>query len=597
MSDNTAYIQPEPFEVPEGGLASFLTATVGDWADETYPETGIATAKAAADKLAEYGRYEDTYMVHAAEGETVIPMAVFDENPRLRESLFRQMRSMGIDPDRYVVGSELNSINPVTGQPEFFLKKLFKGLKKAVKSVVKVVKKAAPIILGIGLNMIPGLGAIAAGALGGGISTLAAGGNLRDALKSAAIGGALGGLFKGVQGGIEAKRVGDSFASGFTEGVRRGLPGAELAAQRASEATIAKGLEDQARMMSQVPSGAPTTETILRTTGAPAADTATKAATTAARPPVGVPSTTVTAAAPVAATGPVAELGAQAVDSTISGASGAAGSQVTPVTTTPVSGLVTPENVPAGFRQSIKDAFTSEGGTFIEDMKKAFLPRRVAAADYLPQNITADQAANIASGVPGQSLLDAAEAAAASANASAGLTEGLGGIIRQFGPGAAAGTGILAATGGFKQPEMEVPLPFGGVTGQQLLEENPELYRVGPVQYAVPTATAATVPTPSFTPLARLPVSPVVQPPQIPTIAPPIIRVAAEGGDMTRENFPRKNGAIAGPGTGTSDDIPAMLSDGEFVFTAKAVRGAGNGDRENGVRKMYQIMRQFESVA
>ena len=66
---------------------------------------------------------------------------------------------------------------------------------------------------------------------------------------------------------------------------------------------------------------------------------------------------------------------------------------------------------------------------------------------------------------------------------------------------------------------------------------------------------------------------------------------------MTRENFPRKNGAISGPGTGTSDDIPAMLSDGEFVFTAKAVRGAGNGDRESGVRKMYQIMRQFESVA
>jgi hypothetical protein len=184
MSDTIAYTRPAPFEVPEGGLASFLTATVGDWADETLPETGIATAKAAADKLAEYGRYEDTYMVHAAEGETVVPMAVFEENPKLRESLFRQMRSMGIDPDRYVIGNELNSINPVTGQPEFFLKKLFKGLKKAVKAVVKVVKKAAPIILGIGLNMIPGLGAIAAGALSGGISSLAAGGNFKDALKT-----------------------------------------------------------------------------------------------------------------------------------------------------------------------------------------------------------------------------------------------------------------------------------------------------------------------------------------------------------------------------------------------------------------------------
>ena len=34
-------------------------------------------------------------------------------------------------------------------------------------------------------------------------------------------------------------------------------------------------------------------------------------------------------------------------------------------------------------------------------------------------------------------------------------------------------------------------------------------------------------------------------------------------------------GEIEGPGTGTSDSIPAMLSDGEFVFTAKAVKQLG----------------------
>ena len=33
------------------------------------------------------------------------------------------MRDMGIEPERYVVGNELNSINPVTGQAEFFFKK------------------------------------------------------------------------------------------------------------------------------------------------------------------------------------------------------------------------------------------------------------------------------------------------------------------------------------------------------------------------------------------------------------------------------------------------------------------------------------------
>ena len=45
------------------------------------------------------------------------------------------------------------------------------------------------------------------------------------------------------------------------------------------------------------------------------------------------------------------------------------------------------------------------------------------------------------------------------------------------------------------------------------------------------------------------------------------------------------------PGTEKSDSIPALLSDGEFVFTADAVRGAGNGDRRQGARKMYNMMR------
>lgn len=66
-------------------------------------------------------------------------------------------------------------------------------------------------------------------------------------------------------------------------------------------------------------------------------------------------------------------------------------------------------------------------------------------------------------------------------------------------------------------------------------------------------------------------------------------------------------GEIAGPGTGTSDSIPAeiyqdgkpvrkaALSDGEFVMTADAVKGAGNGNRNRGVSRMYELMRRFES--
>jgi hypothetical protein len=80
------------------------------------------------------------------------------------------------------------------------------------------------------------------------------------------------------------------------------------------------------------------------------------------------------------------------------------------------------------------------------------------------------------------------------------------------------------------------------------------------------------------------------------------------GYDYTKINFPTYGqagipmaaavgGSIDGPGTGTSDSIPARLSDGEFVMTAKAVRGAGNGDRAKGAKKMYGIMHKFERMA
>ena len=70
-----------------------------------------------------------------------------------------------------------------------------------------------------------------------------------------------------------------------------------------------------------------------------------------------------------------------------------------------------------------------------------------------------------------------------------------------------------------------------------------------------------------------------------------------------------QGGYIEGPGTGTSDSIPAAiyqnggrvqeaaLSDGEFVMTEAAVRGAGNGNRDAGAAKMYQMMDQFERMA
>ena len=68
---------------------------------------------------------------------------------------------------------------------------------------------------------------------------------------------------------------------------------------------------------------------------------------------------------------------------------------------------------------------------------------------------------------------------------------------------------------------------------------------------------------------------------------------AAKGGQIDA----RIGGHLEGPGTGTSDSIPAKLSDGEFVMTAKAVRGAGAGDRAKGAKKLYDLMHQFEKRA
>jgi hypothetical protein len=66
---------------------------------------------------------------------------------------------------------------------------------------------------------------------------------------------------------------------------------------------------------------------------------------------------------------------------------------------------------------------------------------------------------------------------------------------------------------------------------------------------------------------------------------------------LAKGGYPRRTGQISGPGTATSDSIPAMLSDGEFVMTAKAVRGAGKGSRLAGAKKMYALMHQLERNA
>jgi len=84
----------------------------------------------------------------------------------------------------------------------------------------------------------------------------------------------------------------------------------------------------------------------------------------------------------------------------------------------------------------------------------------------------------------------------------------------------------------------------------------------------------------------------------------PNLTQRAMGGEINRlrqGGFPRKNGKIAGPGTETSDDIPAMLSDGEFVINSRTVRGLGaamggkgkQDTRDRGSKFLYSLQDKY----
>lgn len=59
----------------------------------------------------------------------------------------------------------------------------------------------------------------------------------------------------------------------------------------------------------------------------------------------------------------------------------------------------------------------------------------------------------------------------------------------------------------------------------------------------------------------------------------------------------RKGDAVTGPGDGQSDDIPAMLADGEFVFPADVVAALGNGSTKAGSDKLYDMMHSIRARA
>jgi hypothetical protein len=134
-------------------------------------------------------------------------------------------------------------------------------------------------------------------------------------------------------------------------------------------------------------------------------------------------------------------------------------------------------------------------------------------------------------------------------------------------PLAGATLGVTALAGGFDKPDEKDP--FADVeTGSDLIEQNRFRY-VTPNLRSYGSFGPYEVATPSYAQ-----------------------QFAKKGGEI----FPRRTGGIdPSEGIPNKDSVRAMLLPGEFVMTKGAVKGLGNGNVREGIKKMYSVMRDLES--
>ena len=94
--------------------------------------------KQIADKLAQYGRHGDTHIGHLTSGEVVVPVDILNNSSLLQTILGKEFERNNTSIERYTVGTIENSINPYTGQMEFFggfVGGIVGGAAKAVSSI------------------------------------------------------------------------------------------------------------------------------------------------------------------------------------------------------------------------------------------------------------------------------------------------------------------------------------------------------------------------------------------------------------------------------------------------------------------------------
>jgi hypothetical protein len=281
--------------------------------------------------------------------------------------------------------------------------------------------------------------------------------------------------------------------------------------------------------------------------------------------------------------------------------------------------------IPSGFEPTT--AYQVPGfkeNLYAGNVTEAFLPSGPTAAQVQVDKLAAaNQAYNNALSMPGATTATANAAATKAAEAVTASSLGPS-MLRTYGPIAATGIGAISATGALdnfftpaQQEEAGVvqrDAQGNVITGEDLIAERPADYLVGDLgnlvlnpetgeyevrgssstgpladltigspsysTYAAPTQFAYNFPGASYSPVS--------------TARGPFQRPigAADGGAI----FPRRNGGIMpDEGVPGRDSVRAMLMPGEFVMTTDAVRGAGGGDMNRGIRNMYSIMRSLES--
>ena len=466
--------------------------------------------------LASKGRKGDDSIVHVTTGETIIPEKILNKNPKLKQGIQEAFASEMIDPDQFVVGSGIMSINPETQLAEFGIGTEFK----------KLIRKAGPII---GTVVGAMLGGPVGASIGAGIGSKTSNLDDRDIARNMALAFTASNVAQGAGVGGAAGAAGEaaSAAGGWSSPFAAAQAGIGAFMNPVNYAPMASGQAGVGGFFQDIGSGA-------------------------AR------------------------------------SMGLGGTQTL---------------VDAGLSKSQADLVTSEMARSGVDAATAAQNLMDAGKLAIDPSIAGQTMANLATAGPGISR---------------SLASGYSGLnpLQQYGVRTATdlamGLHQDMGRGGYSGNDMQVPSYFTqGLRSGPAIQNSPVTGGTSTMLPPIDTGMSMNGIAPNMRTsmsmskndilLDRLADSLLKRQqvntpfPEFSTQTMPEELMAANGGFVgsARPMF-MGGGYVQGPGGEKEDLINAKLSNNEFVMTADAVRGAGNGSIEEGADKMYELMNTFE---